>query len=676
MNKWIGALLACCLLLTSGNALAAPKWVAHASIPGPDTPATGQSRFDQLFSDAGQRYRIPYPFRDLVDFLEQQVDNGDERGVRQVFVPHGRSLQRDAPAPDFFRLPRAVIALQGEPRATPDVLEYRLFIAHQPATETLEIISYNDAAGRFEFQVVDDYAADRQPRVRQANRVMCLSCHQNAAPIFPARPWSETTFNVEVASALTQALPQRFHSLIDTLTADAGAIDLLVERANYLAAAQLIWQRGCADSRCRAAALRAVLQYRLSGGANFERKHRGYRRDYYAGLQRNWQRLWPDGIALGDSRIPDRDPFAGAALNRAHDALALRSPHATWHEVDAIVADGIIFRLASFLTAADIRRIDAHLVAAGGRLAAVEHLRGDCRLAHVAASTRLLECSGNSKAPGLRATLELEYDGRTPRGLNLLSLRVPGDSDILQPGDAGVTPLPDGLRVALTNNDRELSARLANGNRLAALELSWQEQSLHGRNRLEIEIVKDFALLERALATVLENYDVGGGDSLRADPFRRTAIMRDLGRALAMPIPANAAAAQTTRPAIDPPGPGDAADNFIAGDRGLALLNPFCGQCHSRDTHTPPGFLAAAHANARVRQCAARILARLEAWQVANVDAVVPMPPPATIEADWAQSEHYRQLSAAVRALLADGLRDVGVTRAADYDELPPCLTE
>ena len=138
------------LLLIAGNAvLAAPQWVAHTSIASPDLPPGGWSRFDDLFRDASGQYQIPYPFAELVRFLEARVDNGQRSGVRQVFIPIGRSLQRNAPAPDFFHFPRALIALQGEPAAGTRVLEYRLFIAHQPSTATLEVISYNDIAGRF-----------------------------------------------------------------------------------------------------------------------------------------------------------------------------------------------------------------------------------------------------------------------------------------------------------------------------------------------------------------------------------------------------------------------------------------------------------------------------------------------------------------------------------------------
>ena len=191
-----GCLMA--LFMTS-TVEAAPQWIAHASKPGADTAERGLSRFDQLFLQPDGSYRIPYPISRLVEHLAGLVDNGAHSGVRRVLVPIGRSLQRRAAAPDYFRLPREIISLEGEPVTAAGeagrVLESRLFIAHQPKTHSLEIISYNDAMGRFEFQVVDNYRVGAIPGVRPAKRAMCLSCHQNAAPLFARIPWSETNAN-------------------------------------------------------------------------------------------------------------------------------------------------------------------------------------------------------------------------------------------------------------------------------------------------------------------------------------------------------------------------------------------------------------------------------------------------------------------------------------------------
>ena len=106
------------VLLITSTVRAAPQWIEHASSPGPDYPANGVSRFDQMFLQSDGIYRIPYPFTKLIETLEARVINGSSRSVRQVLVPIGRSLQRDTPAPNYFHYPRSVIAIEGEPVTT------------------------------------------------------------------------------------------------------------------------------------------------------------------------------------------------------------------------------------------------------------------------------------------------------------------------------------------------------------------------------------------------------------------------------------------------------------------------------------------------------------------------------------------------------------------------------
>jgi hypothetical protein len=687
MNEVARLALLLLALLGCSDLLAQPRWVTHVSMPGSDLPAAGLSRFDQLFLTQDNRYQIPYPFANLITYLEARIDNGDKSGVRQVFVPIGRSLQRNAPAPDFFKYPRALIALQGEPadklHNNAEVLEYRLFIAHQPGSESLEVISYNDKAGRFEFQLVENYNADERPGVRQANRLMCLSCHQNMAPIFATRPWSETTFNVNIANRLVAALPQQFNSLIGTVTADADAIDLLVERANYLAVAQLIWQQGCGNARCRAAILRALLQYRLSGKSGFSHRHPAYREDYFAELERNWELKWPDGLALSNGRIADRDPFADSALKATQDPLSLRPPHATWRVLDSILADGIIYRLAGFLTAVDTRRIDRYLITTSQRQPVrVDSYTSACRLQSHDISSAIIACSGNNDASTMQARFEIELAGEKPVALRIDSLRLPGDASLLQPDIVDIVQAGGWLEAEPTNSHQGLSQRLASGDRVSALKLYWQESMLTGISRIEVQVSRDFELLEQALSHLLLDHRQGSRDSLDSKPFRREAILRDLGQALGWVSDNNSVddrlSARVIGAGNNPPG--------VSRDHGpggrLALLQPYCGRCHAENTANPPGFLAGADFDERIRQCAPRILARLRAWHDNSEFAKAPMPPPATLNAmsttidAWPRSDHYRTLLAAVENLLAKG--NHGLTpqelEGMAYDSFPPCL--
>ena len=177
-------LLFCCLLFTAS---------ARAELP-----PTGYSLFDRLFSkqvEGGYVYDIPSPFEKLLERLRQQAaayESDSESPLVTSLIPRGRSLQREAASPDYFKFPRVVVALDQDSRL-PIPTKNRLFLGFQEIAETIEIISYNESAGRFEFQVVDNYNADGKPRVRYASRDLCTSCHQNLAPIFARPRWRAQT---------------------------------------------------------------------------------------------------------------------------------------------------------------------------------------------------------------------------------------------------------------------------------------------------------------------------------------------------------------------------------------------------------------------------------------------------------------------------------------------------
>lgn len=652
---------------------AAPRWVEHASIPGPDTPGTGQSRFDDLFLQANGHYQIPYPFSSLIESLETRIDNGNQQGVRLTFIPMGRSLQRDGPAPDYFRFSRAVIALEGEPvtagNDAGEVLEYRLFIAHQPRSETLEIISYNDALGRFEFQVAEDYGPNQSPRVRQANRIMCLSCHQNAAPIFAMRPWSETSFNVKIANKLVLAQPQKFKSQIDVVTADAGVIDLLSERANYLAAAQLIWQLGCQTRDCRLALLRAILQYRLSGESSFDSIHPDYRQDYYNELKRSWETRWPEGLALANSRIIDRDPFATGPAPGEQDPLFLRPAHATWDRVDPVLARGIVYRLAGFFTFADIQRIDHHLIELGDNPSTkIRKLKASCRFEDYAKQTRILNCGDEATAESLQAYFNVEYQQGNPGSIRIMKLQIPLDANLMQPRIRQLSRFQRGIKADLAHETVDLSQRLANGDRVRSLVLRANDSSLNGPISIEVEVVEEFRLLDRALSRLLEDNRQARGESLADSAFRRKMIVRELASALGMkPM-------DWRQPREPESHVKKTLSSNLTGE--LALLEPYCSHCHADESVNPPGFLSGIQSESGLIQCAPRMLARLKAWQGGNEFPVSPMPPPAflafigtTIEA-WPKSDHYR----AIEASLENMVRKNHQLQAGDYQHLPHCL--
>ncbi len=669
-SAWLPPVLALLLALGAGGAFAAqPYWIDHASRPGPDRASVGASRFDELFYDPATGYRIPYPFDALTDALAARVDNGAHGGVRQAIIPRGRSLQRDAAAPDHFRLPRVVIALEGEPTATAGdpgrVLEYRLFIAHQPATGTLEIISYNDAAGRFEFQVVDDYAAGKRPRVRPANRAMCLSCHHNAAPIFPRNPWSETNANVAIANRLLAASPERYGSLIGLVSNDAGVIDVLSERANYLSAAQYFWREGCGNAaRCRAALLRAVLQYRLAAETSFDWHDPRFDAHFTRELERRFARLWPQGVALAGSRIPDRDPLAGEP-RRAHDPLMPRSPQASWQRVDPVLTRGLVYRLAGFFTQADIRDIDTALRASYGRHPRQRHA-ALCRAAEITAGVTRMNCGDPATAGRLRARLEVDLGDDTAPSLRVQSLQIPGDLNLWQPIVIAAHRVDGGLSLEL-GAAGGLSLRLADGSRVSRFELGWRGDFATAEVALELELSQEFADLDTALDEMLASHRRGQASSLAGGPFERRRLLDELLPALGVAAPRWPPSSRPKAPAAAPLTPP------LSGE--LALLEPHCGGCHRSPGLNPPGFLAGPAAPARIRRCAARMLARLYAWQPDSFLPAAPMPPPASLAdggARWRNSDHYRELLGLLEPMVAPP-QLAAIRAGRDPAGLPAC---
>lgn len=291
-----------------------------------DLPPSGYSRFDQLIGHAP----VPYPFSRMVEIINRQMvpDPGGLPPLKVTLIPLGRSLQRDAGAPDFFQFPRVVAAADGDTRAGIPPLKDRLFLGYHEKGNVLEVISYNDHAGRFEFQVVRDYQAGKTPQVFYARRSLCLACHQNDAPIFARPLWDETPANPAIAQRLRQS-GRDFYGVKLAGTDIAYFIDNATDRANLFSVWQTLWQQGCgtgeAGDRCRMAALSAALDYARFKTLPID--------NAIPALGQHWQAHWPNGLAIPNPDLPNRNPLA-ALPDSGSDPLLLRPPLATWHAPD------------------------------------------------------------------------------------------------------------------------------------------------------------------------------------------------------------------------------------------------------------------------------------------------------------------------------------------------------
>ena len=234
----------------------AADWVINPAVPGADLPPAGHSLLDDLVSDP-----VPFPFARLLQSINAKV--GSRVEPRRILIPLGRSLQRSAGAPEFFRYPRAVAAYDSERPSDRVFVKDRLFLGYHEKAAVIEVISYNEEAGRFEFQLVKNYREGASPQVFYARRTVCTTCHQNQGPLFPRQLWDETNSNYRVLSLLLGENREYYGFPIQQSADVPYAIDLAVHRANEISAYQLIWRTCGVELRRRL--LIEMLRCRLTG---------------------------------------------------------------------------------------------------------------------------------------------------------------------------------------------------------------------------------------------------------------------------------------------------------------------------------------------------------------------------------------------------------------------------
>jgi hypothetical protein len=277
------------------------KSIATEDLP----PAGTRSLFDHLIA---QNDVLPYPFEKLLALVAKQ--SPDHPQPLTLLIPKGRSLlkaQADYAHPRLllaadFQAPNTKAALGLAPRG-------QLFLGFVENAGEIEVISYNEAAGRFEFQLVQDYREGGVPRIVYARRAICTTCHQSGAPIFPQRPWNETNGQPETATKIRDARGNDLAYLgvpISVPLAVPERFDELAEVGNFLVATQKIWIDACSDnSGCRRQMLKVALRY-LWNPAEFDATQPDAQT-----LRALQARSWPqDGVAVGQKTLRNRDPLA------------------------------------------------------------------------------------------------------------------------------------------------------------------------------------------------------------------------------------------------------------------------------------------------------------------------------------------------------------------------------
>lgn len=278
-------------------------------LPGADRPSVGRSLFDHLIATpGGTTMDVPFPIGKLINALEQKT------GVKPkvIMVPKGRSLQRDT---TDFEKPRIIFAFDEHQKQTADdlggMIKDRLYLAFAERANQLEVVSYNAAAGRYEFQVVGDYREGGAKKLAYASRGLCTKCHHNGSPIFSNNPWPETNgvhdTDHKLADLIAESVgSETFHGF-PVRTSREGApydIDKSVERSNFVIPYQKLWKDGCGGATaegtaCRANVLRLALEMIFNSPARFTESSPAYQ-----ALAATWATTWP-GALQGGLKIPD-----------------------------------------------------------------------------------------------------------------------------------------------------------------------------------------------------------------------------------------------------------------------------------------------------------------------------------------------------------------------------------
>jgi hypothetical protein len=537
----------------------APVLAVDPDEPGPSLPPVGRSLFDFLTmqEEGGRTVQVvPFPFTALLERIEAELGQL-EPSLRKVLIPLGRSLQRNAANPDFFAFPRAVVAVDEDsvPRVGRSglLLADRLYLGYQEKPATIEVISYNEAAGRFEYQVVRDYREGGAANVYYADRPTCIACHRNHAPIFSKPLWDETNANEAVAATLA-ALQDSFYGIPVARGVDIpNAFDAATDRANTYAALQRIWQEGCEAPgapaegiACRADALLAVLQYKLSGNRHPAPDTDGSGKAFAAALGPQWNTLWPGGLAVPEGDVPNRVPLAVpldphvplseaeairlTTIPRAFEPFQPRPAREVWHApVTPEQGQQLVEGLAQFIADADIQRLDAFL---WRKEVPTTDIEGNCTITTVGLADERreirIDCSGPERLL-LQGYVQVEdlmvVGGAISRlqidGQVLTNLKIAGGGYMFT--RAG----PTLLVLQLEERAAGLHARLPDGNairRLTIANTDWPNLSL--------TVADDFSMVRDAVATMRERTASGASDALAAAPMRRAALMPALFAAL------------------------------------------------------------------------------------------------------------------------------------------------
>ena len=699
-------------------------------------PRVGRSYFDLLFSNKA-RYEIPYPFSKVIEKIENysghKTNSPDSSGVKVVIIPMGRSLQRDAAVfglnqafsfDPFFRFPRIVLAVDGEPRIENSLLlnlKNKLYLGFNERAQILEAISYNDDEGRFEYQVVHDYAEGKIPRVTYANRTVCLGCHQNQSPIFSRGPWSETNANPEISELLKKNLgsvPFYFGAPLSVNESIPNRIDESTDQANLYHAYQKMWKELCTTPECKIAVIKNIILFRLGGTSGLIENA-----ELKAALNlidSGWQNRWPGGLSIPSPNIPDRNPLkditpAGvtAKIPAEFEPLLPRLPLDIWKDSgrESNNTNRLIRGLAQDFTGTDIRMIDQWLYNRIVESPVLASLSANCSMDFQRKNIAITCSAMGSENFTLHALIEGNRSGDIS-DISLFSAAFGCDPAADQTEHnkysgkscpqmtdlkAHLIPTSPNTAVLKIASREGISLRTQHGYSIAEIRINLKD------GQSEMNVYNQSALLDNVLAKNIN-------ELVRSASFSRFAVMNILTGAAQLNL---LEVQNTDLYGLEMNVEGDELlPEFNPGLNGLKLMQNVCTKCHQNNSGFPANFMGPENVQfsdlmlcRRIEQCAPRMLYRLK---MRNCDAKVAekkknsMPPEFFLanykmnSSDWMKNHNAKILnyldtlvneSELADELTRKGLTDSAASQAAAdlvasacpaedsafYDKLPKC---
>ena len=252
------------------------------------------SEFETIIAKS-ENTSVPYPYTALVQLLGGSLSEDVLGEVVSTLIPYGRSLVKNQAD---SKQPRIVsVVLTGSTPAS--------FIGYAPKSNKLEVLSWNNTLGKYDFLVVTNYQSGGQPQIHRPNPAACLTCHQGGGPIYSRQGWNESRSSDQ--DAFERKLKGDLAPGLNPVPAhfSGGGMDDQIRRANDQLQGVRVCRLACGeDLSCRSKLVLAAL-----AGSQIQNSA-SIRQELAAAIRLSVQSRWAqDAFSYASDVIPDRDPL-------------------------------------------------------------------------------------------------------------------------------------------------------------------------------------------------------------------------------------------------------------------------------------------------------------------------------------------------------------------------------